>query len=57
MSEPFEIAEVDSGDRLTFPAVLPILPLKDTVVFPLARAPREIGLERTVRVIYDVVAG
>jgi ATP-dependent Lon protease len=57
VSELFEIAEDDSSDRLTLPAVLPILPLKDTVVFPQAMAPLAIGQERSVRVIDDVVAG
>ena len=42
---------------MTLPAVLPILPLKDTVVFPQSMSPLAIGQERSIRVIDDVVAG
>src|SRR5581483_3329006 len=44
-------------EQLQLPAVLPILPLKDTVVFPQSMSPLAIGQERSVRVIDDVVAG
>ncbi|MGZ4309997.1 MAG: endopeptidase La [Gaiellaceae bacterium] len=40
-----------------FPAVLPVLPLKETVVFPQSMAPLAIGQERSVKLIDDVVAG
>src|SRR5689334_9157900 len=40
-----------------FPAVLPVLPLKETVVFPQSMAPLAIGQERSIRLIDDVVAG
>jgi ATP-dependent Lon protease len=39
------------------PARLPVLPLKDTVVFPQTVAPLAIGQERSIRLIDDVVAG
>ncbi|HZP72737.1 MAG TPA: endopeptidase La, partial [Gaiellaceae bacterium] len=39
------------------PAALPILPLKETVVFPQSMTPLAIGQERSVRLIDDVVAG
>ncbi|HEY8722662.1 MAG TPA: LON peptidase substrate-binding domain-containing protein, partial [Gaiellaceae bacterium] len=42
---------------LEFPAALPVLPLKDTVVFPQSMSPLAIGQERSVRLIDDVVAG
>jgi ATP-dependent Lon protease len=42
---------------LEFPATLPVLPLKETVVFPQSMAPLAIGQERSVRLIDDVVAG
>ncbi|HVC88898.1 MAG TPA: endopeptidase La [Gaiellaceae bacterium] len=42
---------------LEFPAVLPVLPLKETVVFPQSMSPLAIGQERSVRLIDDVVAG
>ena len=56
MSELFDVAEA-AGERVQLPAVLPILPLKDTVVFPQAMSPLAIGQERSIRVIDDVVAG
>ncbi len=40
-----------------FPAVLPVLPLKETVVFPQSMAPLAIGQERSIKLIDDVVAG
>jgi ATP-dependent Lon protease len=43
--------------QLEFPAALPVLPLKDTVVFPQSMSPLAIGQERSVRLIDDVVAG
>ncbi len=51
--EPHEPA----AERLEFPLALPVLPLKDTVVFPQSMAPLAIGQERSVRLIDDVVAG
>jgi ATP-dependent Lon protease len=49
---------VDAGEQeLDLPAVLPVLPLKDTVVFPQSTTPLAIGQERSVRLIDDVVAG
>jgi ATP-dependent Lon protease len=53
---PFEPAEPDE-QRLEFPATLPVLPLKETVVFPQSMSPLAIGQERSVRLIDDVVAG
>ncbi len=40
-----------------FPVTLPVLPLKETVVFPQSMAPLAIGQDRSVRLIDDVVAG
>jgi ATP-dependent Lon protease len=37
--------------------VLPVLPLKETVVFPEAVTPLAVGQERSVKLIDDVVAG
>jgi ATP-dependent Lon protease len=53
---PFEAAEPEE-QRLEYPAALPVLPLKDTVVFPQSMSPLAIGQERSVRLIDDVVAG
>jgi ATP-dependent Lon protease len=43
------------GEEL--PATLPILPLKETVVFPESMTPLAIGQERSIRLIDDVVGG
>jgi ATP-dependent Lon protease len=39
------------------PAILPVLPLKETVVFPESMTPLAVGQERSIRLIDDVVAG
>ena len=52
----FEIPEVDE-QHIEFPAALPVLPLKETVVFPQSMSPLAIGQDRSVRLIDDVVAG
>ena len=52
----FESAE-PAEHQLEFPVALPVLPLKETVVFPQSMAPLAIGQERSVRLIDDVVAG
>jgi ATP-dependent Lon protease len=52
----FEVAEPEE-QQLEFPAVLPVLPLKETVVFPQSMSPLAIGQERSVQLIDDVVAG
>jgi ATP-dependent Lon protease len=49
-AEPFE------GD-VELPSKLPILPLKETVVFPQSMTPLAIGQERSVKLIDDVVNG
>ena len=45
-------SEVDPTDAL----LLPVLPLKDTVVFPEAVTPLAVGQERSIKLIDDVVA-
>ena len=55
MSE-FELME-PQAQELELPATLPVLPLKETVVFPQSMTPLAIGQERSVRLIDDVVAG
>jgi ATP-dependent Lon protease len=39
------------------PPILPVLPLKETVVFPESMTPLAIGQERSIKLIDDVVAG
>jgi len=52
----FEPAEPEES-QIEFPIALPVLPLKETVVFPQSMSPLAIGQERSVRLIDDVVAG
>ena len=53
---PVEPAEVLEEDRVEIPPALPVLPLKETVVFPDSATPLAIGQERSVKLIDDVVA-
>ena len=43
--------------KIEYPVALPVLPLKEMVVFPQSMTPLAIGQERSVRLIDDVVAG
>jgi ATP-dependent Lon protease len=49
--------DVPDEQQLEYPTALPVLPLKETVVFPQSMSPLAIGQERSVRLIDDVVAG
>src|SRR3954467_14269996 len=49
--------ELDQSDELTFPATLPVLPLKETVVFPESVTPLAIGQERSIKLVEEVVSG
>ena len=55
MSELIE-EQVDV-DELELPSELPVLPLKDTVIFPDSVLPLAIGQERSVRLVDAAVAG
>jgi ATP-dependent Lon protease len=44
-------------DELELPSELPVLPLKDTVVFPDSVLPLAIGQERSVHLVEDVISG
>ncbi|HJQ74736.1 MAG TPA: LON peptidase substrate-binding domain-containing protein, partial [Gaiellaceae bacterium] len=56
MSE-IEFAETQPAQVDEIPAELPVLPLKDTVVFPDSMTPLAIGQERSIRLVDDVVGG
>ncbi|TML54875.1 MAG: endopeptidase La [Actinobacteria bacterium] len=43
--------------EIEIPSTLPVLPLKETVVFPQSVSPLAIGQERSVKLVDDVVAG
>src|SRR5579862_2785689 len=58
VSEPTLETEVEpTGQSVELPAALPVLPLKETVVFPQSMTPLAVGQERSVRLIDDVVSG
>src|SRR5215213_8943089 len=44
-------------DDLEIPSELPIVPLKDTVIYPFVGAPLAVGQERTLKLIDDAVVG
>ena len=52
----FEPTEATAPDDLELPSALPVLPLKETVVFPDSATPLAIGQERSIKLIDDVVA-
>jgi ATP-dependent Lon protease len=52
----FEPTDAADRDDIELPSTLPILPLKETVVFPDSATPLAIGQERSVKLIDDVVA-
>ncbi len=49
-------AEALDDEAVEIPTDLPVLPLKETVVFPDSAAPLAIGQERSIQLIDDVVA-
>jgi ATP-dependent Lon protease len=59
MDAPIELTpdEEAAPDELQIPSTLPVLPLKETVVFPESMTPLAIGQERSVRLVDDVVSG
>jgi ATP-dependent Lon protease len=57
MAETIDERADQNADELTFPATLPVLPLKDTVVFPGFPTPLAIGQERSIKLVEDVVSG
>jgi ATP-dependent Lon protease len=52
----FETTEAADTEAVEIPAALPVLPLKETVVFPDSATPLAIGQERSIALIDDVVA-
>jgi len=55
VSEPDEV-EVKVPDENELPGELPVLPLRDTVVFPDTMIPLTVGQERSIRLIDEVLA-
>ncbi len=56
MTELLTESELFEGD-VQIPSALPVLPLKETVVFPQSMTPLAIGQERSVKLVDDVVSG
>src|SRR4026209_959600 len=55
--EPLKTDDASSGDRpLSIPSELPILPLRDTVLFPNSFMPLAVARESAVRLIDDAIA-
>ena len=52
----FEPTEATAPDDLELPSALPVLPLKEMVVFPDSATPLAIGQDRSIKLIDDVVA-
>ena len=48
-------SESEEEELLAIPDVLPVLPLKDTVVYPFSVQPLAVGQERSIRLIDDVM--
>jgi ATP-dependent Lon protease len=56
--EPLDIEELSRGDRpLAVPDELPILPLRDTVLFPNSFMPLAVARETSVRLIDEAISG
>ncbi len=52
-----ELQNEVQAEELQLPPALPVLPLKETVVFPESMTPLAIGQERSVKLIDDALAG
>src|SRR5215831_12735451 len=50
-------SENNDEEPLSIPDELPVLPLKDTVIYPFAVQPLGVGQERSIRLIDDVMRG
>src|SRR5258705_7852347 len=56
--EPLEVEELSTGDRpLNLPDELPILPLRDTGLFPNSFMPLAVARESSVRLIDEAISG
>jgi len=52
-----ETVQIDAEKKPPVPAELPLLPLKDTVVYPLTVYPLVIGKEKSIKLVNDVTVG
>ena len=56
-AEESEALESEAGQEPEIPSLLPVLPLRETVVFPESMSPLAIGQERSIKLIDDAMAG
>ena len=49
--------EVIGEEEIEVPSTLPVLPLKETVVFPQSMTPLAIGQERSIKLVDEVASG
>src|SRR2546429_8660215 len=52
-----ESQKQNDDERLSIPDVLPVLPLKDIVIYPFAVQPLGVGQERSIRLTDEVMRG
>ncbi len=52
-----DLDELPIGEAVTIPQELPILPLRDTVLFPNSFMPLAVARESSVRLVDDALAG
>jgi ATP-dependent protease La len=52
-----QTTQEEEEEKLNIPEILPILPLKDTVIYPFSVQPFAVGQERYIRLIDDVMRG
>lgn len=52
-----EESDEENEENLSIPEILPILPLKDAVIYPFSVQPFAVGQERYIRLIDDVMRG
>jgi len=58
MDELFDAKKIEGSEEVKkIPGLLPILPLRDTVVFPNIVTPLVVAREKSVQLINDVIAG
>jgi ATP-dependent Lon protease len=55
--EPLEVEELSTDRPLNLPDELPILPLRDTVLFPNSFMPLAVARESSVRLIDEAISG
>ncbi len=57
MEQEMRRRRYDDEEDFSTPGILPVLPLKDVVVYPFAIQPLGVGQERSIRLIDDVMRG